>query len=80
MADLKLSRLPDRTPVRITVTATPDLAADLALYLDLYRTAYDDKSATIADLIPFMLAGFLDGDRAFKAARRESAERSCEGR
>jgi hypothetical protein len=80
MVDLKLPKLPDRTPVKFTFAATPDLAADLALYLDLYRSAYDDKAATVADLIPSMLAGFLDSDRAFRSARRGSPERSGDGR
>jgi len=69
---LKLARLPDRTPVKIGITVTPDLDADLRAYLDLYRATYEDKGATIADLIPAMLQSFLTSDRAFAKARRHA--------
>ena len=36
----------------------------------LYRQAYGE-SETVAELIPFMLAGFLEGDRAFAKARKD---------
>lgn len=67
---LKLAKLPDRTPVKIGITVTPDLDADLRAYLGLYRTAYEDKAATVADLIPAMLESFLASDRAFAKARK----------
>lgn len=69
---LKLAKLPDRTPVKIGITVTPDLDADLRSYLDLYRAAYDDKAATVADLIPAMLETFLASDRAFAKARKNA--------
>ena len=69
---LKLAKLPDRTPVKIGITVTPDLDADLRAYLDLYRAAYDDKAATVADLIPAMLETFLASDRAFAKARKSA--------
>jgi len=69
---LKLAKLPDRTPVKIGITVTPDLDADLRAYLDLYRATYEDKAATVADLIPAMLETFLAGDRAFAKARRNA--------
>lgn len=71
---LKLAKLPDRTPVKIAITVTPDLDADLRAYLNLYRTTYEDKGATVADLIPAMLETFLASDRAFAKARREAEE------
>ena len=72
---LKLAKLPDRTPVKIGITVTPDLDADLRAYLDLYRAIYEDKAATIADLIPAMLETFLASDRAFAKARKEGEAR-----
>ncbi|MET4897896.1 DUF2274 domain-containing protein [Sphingomonadaceae bacterium jetA1] len=69
---LKLAKLPDRTPVKIGISVTPDLDADLRAYLDLYRTTYEDKGATVADLIPAMLETFLASDRAFVRARRSA--------
>lgn len=66
---LKLAKLPDRTPVKVTVTLNPDLYRMLRDYAALYRAEYGD-SESIADLIPYMLTSFLDGDRAFAKARK----------
>jgi hypothetical protein len=64
MVDLKLSRLPDRTPVKLSIQVTPQLQADLTRYADAYEATYGQREA-IADLIPFMLASFLEADRGF---------------
>ncbi len=69
---LKLAKLPDRTPVKITITVTPDLARTLADYQALYNRAYADK-AEVADLIPAMLETFLASDRVFAKARKDIA-------
>lgn len=69
MPELKLSKLPDRTPVRITVSITPDLHAALTAYADAYQVAYG-SAESIAELIPYMLAAFIDGDNGFRKARR----------
>lgn len=66
---LKLPRLPDRTPVKITVTVTPDLAHTLRDYAALYNQAYEAK-VEVTDLIPAMLQSFLASDRAFAKARK----------
>ncbi|ANN60639.1 DUF2274 domain-containing protein [Mesorhizobium loti] len=71
MADLKLGKLPDRTPSKMTITVSADLNQALKDYAALYRQTYGE-SETVAELIPFMLAGFLEGDRAFAKARKES--------
>jgi len=68
MADLRLPKLPDRTPVKLSIQVTPQLFADLTRYAGLYREAYGQEEA-IADLIPPMLTAFLDSDRAFAKAR-----------
>jgi hypothetical protein len=73
MAELKLARLPDRTPVKIAITVTPDLDAALRDYLALYRTTYGDNVATVADLIPAMLEAFLGSDRTLAKARKGKA-------
>jgi len=70
MANLKLGKLPDRTPSKITITVSADLNQALHDYAALYRQTYGE-SETVAELIPFMLAGFLEGDRAFAKARKE---------
>jgi len=68
MADLRLPKLPDRTPVKLSIQVTPQLFADLTRYAGLYREAYGQEEA-IGDLIPSMLTAFLDSDRAFAKAR-----------
>jgi len=73
MVGIKLAKLPDRTPVKITITVTPDLARTLGDYAEAYEAAYGRREE-IADLIPAMLARFLDSDRAFRGARRTPAE------
>jgi len=73
MPDLKLSKLPDRVPVKITFTAPPDLAQGLREYAAVYRATYGDAES-IEELIPFMLASFLEGDRGFAKARKEVPE------
>ncbi|NKJ44834.1 DUF2274 domain-containing protein [Novosphingobium sp. SG720] len=68
MADLKLPRLPDRTPVKLTISVTPDLHLALVDYATIYQQAYGDEQA-IADLVPHMIAAFLASDRSFAKAR-----------
>jgi hypothetical protein len=68
--ELKLGKLPDRTPIKIGITITPALNDALRDYLALYRTSYEDKTASIADLIPAMLENFLASDKAFAKVRK----------
>jgi len=74
MAEIKLDRLPDRTPVTLTVTVTPDLARALADYAESYRAAYGQREK-VEELIPFMLDKFIEGDRGFAKARKALVER-----
>lgn len=67
---LKLPKLPDRTPVKLTVTLSPDLHQRLLSYAALYRATYS-VDEPVADLIPYMLDAFLDSDRAYAKARKE---------
>ena len=72
MPDLKLAKLPDRTPAKITFTASAELNQALGQYAEMYRAAYGEAEP-VAELIPFMLESFLDGDRAFAKARKSGA-------
>lgn len=74
MAELKLGKLPDRTPVKLTISVLPELHQALADYAALYAETYGQKEA-IAELIPAMLSGFLESDRAFAKARSSRADR-----
>ncbi|APL93069.1 hypothetical protein AI27_04030 [Sphingomonas sp. BHC-A] len=68
MADLKLPRIPDRTPVKFTISILPDLHQAIAEYAALYSEAYG-KEEPITELIPAMLEAFLESDRAFSKRR-----------
>ena len=65
---LKLPRLPDRTPVKLTITVTPDMNQLLIDYAEAYRETYG-RSEVVADLVPYMLRSFLESDRAFSRTR-----------
>ena len=69
-ATLKLGRIPDRTPVKLTVYLPPELNEALAAYAAAYAEAYG-VSLPVAELVPAMLAAFINSDRVF--ARRGTA-------
>jgi len=69
MADLKLARLPDRTPIKLSISIMPDLNQALADYAALYARTYG-RDEPVSELIPAMLSAFLDGDRTFARARQ----------
>ncbi len=71
MTELKLAKLPDRTPVKITITVSPDLNKALHAYAELYRERYGEAES-VPELIPFMLATFLESDRGFVRSRKDS--------
>ncbi len=71
MADLKLGKLPDRTPIKLTIVVTPDLNDALGEYAEAYRIAYGQLEQ-VSDLIPYMLKAFLDSDRGFAKRRSKS--------
>lgn len=64
MVDIKLAKLPDRTPIKLAIVVTPDLNDDLGAYAEAYRVAYG-QTEQVVDLIPYMLRSFLDSDRGF---------------
>ena len=69
--NLRLPKLPDRTPVKISVTVSPELNAALRDYCEVYRHIYPGQKESVADLIPYMLDAFIQSDRGFAKARRE---------
>lgn len=73
MADMKLAKLPDRTPVKINLVVSPELNANLQDYATLYQKTYGQEES-LPELIPFMLQSFLDADRSFAKARRLKLE------
>jgi hypothetical protein len=74
MPELKLAKLPDRTPVKLTISVTPDVYRALADYAEMYAAQYGQREA-IADLIPAMISAFLESDRSFSKGRPVSVLR-----
>jgi len=66
---IKLAKMPDRTPVKIVISVSPALYQALIDYADLYAKVYD-TAETVAELIPAMLASFLESDRDFAKSRK----------
>lgn len=66
---MKLSKLPERTPVKLTIVVRPQLAARLQAYAEFYAETYGSREE-VADLVPFMLEGFMDSDADFRRASR----------
>jgi hypothetical protein len=75
MTQMKLAKLPDRTPVKMTLTLAPSLAARLRDYAEYYAETYGSREE-VAGLVPFMLEAFLDGDANFRRASRAGKEPS----
>jgi hypothetical protein len=75
---MRLPKLPDRTPVKLTTTLQPALATRLRAYADFYAETYGAREE-VADLVPFMLEAFLDGDADFRRASRGGGTKDTPG-
>ena len=71
-ASLKIGKLPDTTPTKITVSVDPDLQSELQLYAEIYQQTYGEKTSVSA-LVPVMLKRFMSSDAAFKRARKQQS-------
>ena len=72
---LKLAKLPDRKPVRMTISLSAELAAQLREYADAYRECYGETE-DVTTLVPFMLEAFLRDDRAARRQKRRTRDSS----
>lgn len=70
MTDLKLPKLPDRTPVKLTITIGADLNQALKEYASRYEAAYG-VAEQVADLVPYIVEAFLQADKGFKSTIRK---------
>ncbi|WP_316167588.1 MULTISPECIES: DUF2274 domain-containing protein [unclassified Bradyrhizobium] len=68
---MKLGKLPDRTPVKMTIVLAPSLARRLREYADFYAETYGSREE-VAELIPFMLEAFLESDSTFKKGKKRT--------
>lgn len=65
----KLTKLPERAPVKITILINPAVHSMLQTYATLYRETYGAEEP-LTELIPYMLKSFLESDRRFIRARQ----------
>lgn len=70
---LKLRKLPERAPVKMTIALDPALHATLQAYAAVYKDVYG-AAEPLGELIPYMLKSFLESDRSFARARLARAK------
>ena len=68
MASLKLGRLPNRTPIKLSISVLPDLHERLEAYAALYASIYGIEEP-VSELVPAILDRFLESDREFQRNR-----------
>lgn len=66
---MRLGRLPNTENVKLTFTCPAGLKADLDRYAAQYEQNYGETVDAVT-LIPYMLAGFMAGDRGFKRGNK----------
>ena len=66
---LRIGKLPDLTPVKLTVSLEPEVHQMLEDYARIYGDSYGE-TVKPAELVPSMIAGFLATDNGFKRARK----------
>ncbi len=67
---LRIGKLPDLTPVKLSIRLDPDTHACLEDYAAIYAERYGEKVKP-AELVPSMIVGFLATDAGFKKARKD---------
>ena len=73
MPELKLAKLPDRSPIKLTINVSVDLNHALTDYASVYADTYG-RTEKIVDLVPAMLSSFLESDKGFAKARQLKKE------
>lgn len=68
---LRLAKLPDRTPVKVTMTVSPELHRMLQEYAAFYAQTYGSEE-TVGELCPYMLQTFMEADKGFQKARKSA--------
>ena len=69
---LRIGKLPDLTPVKITVNLDREVHQMLEDYARIYGESYGEVVKP-TELVPSMIAGFLATDNGFKRARKALA-------
>lgn len=66
---LRITKLPDLTPIKLNVSLEPEVHKMLEDYAQIYSDRYGE-SVKPAELVPSMITGFLASDNGFKRARK----------
>jgi len=66
---LRIGKLPDLTPVKLTVSLDREVHQMLEDYARIYSESYGE-AVKPSELIPSMIARFLASDNGFKRARK----------
>lgn len=75
---LRLAKLADRTPVRLTLALDPDTAAALQDYAAIYQQTYGETERT-ETLAAAMIDMFLASDAGFRRARKALPTHASKG-
>jgi len=70
---LRIAKLPNLTPIKMTVSLEPELHKMLEDYAQIYSESYGE-AVKPSELVPSMIAGFLATDNGFKRARKALKE------
>ena len=62
---LRIAKLPNLTPVKLTVSLEPEIHRMLEDYARIYSNSYGE-TVKPAELVPSMVSGFLATDSGFK--------------
>lgn len=73
---LKLDRLPNRKPVKLTITLEPETFDALEDYARIYAEEYGDEES-VNVIASYMIGDFMEGDAAFKRKRKALEENSA---
>ena len=68
---LKLDRLPNRKPVKLTITLEPETFDALEDYARIYAEEYGDEES-VNVIASYMIGDFMEGDAAFKRRRKKT--------
>ena len=80
MAILRIGKLPDRTPIKLTITVSPGLKQALDDYAVVYRETYG-VDEPIGELLPAIISAFLESDKAVSVPEASNNhEQVCEQR
>lgn len=70
---LRIAKLPNLTPVKLTVSLEPEVHRLLEDYAQVYKDSYGEVVKPV-ELVPLMISGFLNSDTGFKKARKALLE------